>query len=101
MELKTFVAESLKQIAEGIKEAQQADTGAWIAPRTVRHDDGTEIINTSKNALIPQKIKFDIAISVSEEGSGTGGGKHKGAVVQYGWGCKKYQSKFKCVSDSV
>lgn len=32
MDLKTFVAESIKQIAEGIKEAQNADTGAWVSP---------------------------------------------------------------------
>jgi hypothetical protein len=77
MDLKTFVAESLKQIAEGIKEAQAANTGAWINPKVILQGDrGTPTIGgISTHAYAPQSITFDIAVTATGEGSEkTGGG---------------------------
>ena len=74
MELKNFVAETLKQIAEGIKEAQAANTGAWIVPRIVLKNGYQHIDTSNKGEYIPEFVSFDVAVSATEgtqaEGSG-------------------------------
>lgn len=69
MDLKTFVAESLKQIAEGIKEAQEADTGALVCPRIT--DAKTMHVAVGANAYIAQSVSFDVAVTASQSGSGS------------------------------
>ena len=66
MDLKTFVSQSLIQIAEGIKEAQEANTGAWIAPDLQRNDKGLVAVDGA-NSPIAQMIKFDVAVTVSSQ----------------------------------
>ncbi len=72
MELRDFVAESLKQVVDGIVNAQEYSKkkGAFINPK--------DMVNTSNNGLIvthnlgsgqypiPQVIEFDVAVTVSE-----------------------------------
>lgn len=75
MDLKTFVAESLKQIAEGIKEAQAANTGALIAPRLTVSEKGIQTISGIRpNCFAPQRVTFDIAVSAVEKDTVEGGG---------------------------
>ena len=72
MDLKTFVEDSLVQICEGIKAAQErtADTGAYIAP--FLNGDGKISVCKVGDAT-PQKVSFNVAVVVTEEsGKGTG-----------------------------
>jgi hypothetical protein len=84
MDLKTFVAESLKQIAEGIKDAQAANTGAWIAPRVDYDGKGKLMVADNMARFAPQMVSFDVAISAAEEGSKNKDGMFKIAVVSFG-----------------
>ena len=78
MELKTFVAESLTQICEGISEAQKnvAKLGAYISPRLASENRTANDKSVARHA---SKISFDVAIEVindSTTGSSVeGGGK--------------------------
>ena len=66
MDLKTFISESLKQIAQGIQEAQSSDTGAWICPSVI---DKEKPQARAPNHHYPhvQEIDFDIAVTVTED----------------------------------
>lgn len=75
MELKTFVAQSLIQIAEGIKEAQIANTGAIISPRIDFTEKGKPRLAGGMIAYAPQMISFDVAVYVSESGNDKASGK--------------------------
>jgi hypothetical protein len=72
MDLKTFVAESLKQIAEGIKDAQDADTGAWIAPGVI-FDKGALRAHDNSSETVAQFVSFDVAVMATESDSMKGG----------------------------
>ena len=67
MELKTFVAESLTQICEGIRDAQARtlELGAYVSPLSAREDmarpDGTV------------DVEFDVAVVVASEKGSTSG----------------------------
>ena len=63
MNLREFVKETLVQVCEGVKEAQQAvqATGAVVSP-----DTG----HTTRMQM--QSVEFDVAVTVSEEGEKTG-----------------------------
>ena len=74
MDLKTFVAESLKQIAEGIRDAQAADTGAWIAPKVFFTEKGKMYVHDVGVDPTPQMITFDVAVTVTETDALKGGG---------------------------
>lgn len=76
MDLKTFVADSLKQIAEGIREAQQTDTGAIVCPRI--RDLKTMEIAVGANTYTAQSVSFDVAVSVVESGAG-------GGIIKVAW----------------
>jgi hypothetical protein len=80
MELKDFVAQSLHQIVQGVKEAQATDTGAVINPRI---DDSSgsnpdalkkagRLFEVSSRLPI-EEVDFDVAVTVEE--SGQAGGK--------------------------
>lgn len=83
MDLKTFVAESLKQIAEGIKEAQEADTGAWICPPVLKND-GVRAEAPNGNYPFIQEVDFDIAVTVTEDSHAEGGAKVSVFAVSLG-----------------
>jgi hypothetical protein len=84
MELKEYVAESLKQIIDGIVIAQSyaKEKGAKINPPTRRDMSGNLVIDGSLG--VPQSptiIDFDIAVTVSESGEAKAGvGVFVGAV---------------------
>jgi len=76
MELREFVAETIKQIAAGVKDAQAAhdEHGAFVNPHlttsaelAVKHG----ILIASGSAA--QLVQFDVALTV-KEGTGTKGG---------------------------
>lgn len=75
MDLKTFIAESLTQIAEGIREAQKSDSGAIISPRIAYTDKDTPRLATGMFSHAPQMIEFDVAVTVTEADGEKGGGK--------------------------
>ena len=79
MDLKDFVADSLTQIIEGIKKAQEATakTGAWISPAgsNITPRKETPIVQTAEGEGYLHEVRFDVAITVSDEqkaGAGAG-----------------------------
>jgi len=87
MDLKTFVSSALTQIAEGIKEAQEANTGALIAPLLHYSGDNpnkklTVTENTSHNHA--QSIVFDVAVTTIEDSKSKGGIALKIIVASFG-----------------
>lgn len=72
MDLKTFIAESLTQIAEGIKEAQKSDSGAIFSP-PIKFKAGVLEIAYGLQDLQPQMVAFDVAVTVTEAGGKKGG----------------------------
>ncbi len=72
MELKEFVAETLKQVVDGIIDAQEytKPKGATINPRGMIQNPQVGLIvadnPTRPQPPIPQMLEFDVAISVSE-----------------------------------
>ncbi len=75
MDLKTFIAESLTQIAEGIEEAQKSDSGAIFSPRIDYTDKGRPRLAGGMVTYAPQMIEFDVAVTVTESDGEKGGGK--------------------------
>lgn len=79
MDLKTFVEDSLVQICEGIKAAQErtAGTGAYISPAL---SSANEAAGSEEDLqLFTQDVVFDLAIEVvSQEGSSN---KNSGKLV--------------------
>ena len=73
MDLKTFIAESLTQIAEGIKEAQKSDSGAIFSPRIGYTDGGKPLLSGNLVPTTPQMVEFDVAVTVTKADSGKGG----------------------------
>lgn len=77
MDLKTFVAETLAQIVEGVKEAQPrvSDAGGRVHPQLV----GGVAENLMKHKIFvssggyAQFVEFDVAVTATE-GTGTKGG---------------------------
>jgi hypothetical protein len=71
MDLKEFVAGSLTQIAEGIKQAQEASTksGAWINPLSGQIPASPErpIVHVPNGRRYLHEVKFDVAVTVSDE----------------------------------
>jgi len=77
MDLKTFVKETLTQIAEGVNEAKPIvqNAGCYIIDR-VPNSIGSNIPNANgpDNKLHPvSKIDFDVAICIDEEQAAKGG----------------------------
>jgi len=75
MELREFVAESLKHIVDGISEAQEyaKEKGAVVNPAGINYNErfdkkveGLIVVDEAKLAHIPQIIDFDIIVTVSE-----------------------------------
>ena len=86
MKLDQFVSETLKQIIDGVVNAQKhaESQGALVNPITATVSSGggnnTHIYDSNTGALI-EKIEFDVHISVSQESSSTGGGASVGEVT--------------------
>ena len=76
MELKTFVAETLKQLIDGIKTAQEyaKKEGAIVNPNErFMYSDNKEYAISTTTGLRAQVIDFDIAISAQESDQYKGG----------------------------
>jgi len=76
MELKEFISETLIQVIDGVKIAQQysKDNGALIAPNGDSYlvDSLGKTIKVSFNYDV-QNVEFDVAITTSESSGGKGG----------------------------
>lgn len=80
MELKSFVKETLIQIVEGVKEAQDGvkETGAQINPKGLFTESNSVIKwlperRASGSWREGQVVEFDIAVGVSEKDEAKGG----------------------------
>jgi len=76
MELKTFVAETLKQLIDGVKASQEyaQKEGAVINPsERLRFSDNNKYAISGTTGLQAQIIDFDIAVSVQESDQYKGG----------------------------
>jgi hypothetical protein len=74
MELKTFVAETLKQIVEGIVIAQQdvKEKGAKVNPGQIR-SDGSLIKISDGGPYNVQMVDFDVSLTESKGDEAKGG----------------------------
>lgn len=81
MELKDFVAQTLCQICEGIKEAQNSVSTeeAIISPSCKYHtNDGLlEIVRDKKMSSVPSEVRYDVAITASSHQEGGKSGEQK------------------------
>jgi len=87
MKLDEFVKEVLTEIISGIRNAQEAEGGAFIVPGGDGGHDYAKHPRVSSSARIKSTIvDFDIALTVEESSKGSGGGGLKvfgmGANVQ-------------------
>ena len=77
MELKDFVAETLRQIIDGVKVAQEygIGQGATVNPNNIfyRADQGVVVLQDRETGAIAKEIEFDVAVTVIE-GTQTKGG---------------------------
>ena len=101
MDLKEFVAEAIIQIAEGIRAAQEKDTGAVIFPR-MGYDESAKknlagVLRATREA---SSVRFDIAVTVSEQSGGEGKGAINVLGVKIGGGVSS-QDKNETVSRIV
>ena len=77
MELKDFVAETLTQIVDGIKKAQEnvKDKNTSINPSGI--DTEHKVFTVSSGATSPTKmiqmVNFDVSLTASQEGEAVGG----------------------------
>jgi Trypsin-co-occurring domain 2 len=70
MNVKTFISETLRQIVEGIHEAQTADGGTTVNTRLVSGTPGGHLVHDGRNMFT--RVDFDIAISAETSGGGKG-----------------------------
>ena len=74
MDLKTFVSESLKQIVEGVEEAQDRCANAIVSPSWA---------SVSREKTL-QQIDFDIAVTIEKEKGTKGGIAVLGGAINLG-----------------
>lgn len=85
MDLKTFVCESITQIAQGIRAAQEANTGALICPRVITTPEGLIVDKEpTKWKEAPQLLSFDVAVTVMESDRGKFGGEMRVLGISIG-----------------
>ena len=77
MDLKEFVAGTLTQIIEGVKEAQKAAKthGAEVSPKFQQYQSTINSFSFNKKDEVIRFVKFDVALSATEGSErGTSGG---------------------------
>jgi hypothetical protein len=86
MELKTFIKQSLLEIAGAIKEVNEDTTTNMIVnPTNVSSSNGTKIVEVIKNSYVEiQDIKFDIAVTISGNIKGEAGASINVAGLKIG-----------------
>lgn len=70
MKLKDFITETLKEIIDGVKGAQQyaAEAGGAVNPKGLIYLEGSSgAVQHQETSRIGQELEFDIEISASEE----------------------------------
>jgi len=67
MELKEFVAETLSQIIEGVRIAQQSEEGANVNAAMAGADFGGHIVNVGTYG-VATRVDFDVAVSAETKG---------------------------------
>ena len=98
MDLKEFVAEAIIQIAEGIRTAQTKDTGAVIFPRMGYSTEAKKNLSgLLRDLREASNVRFDIAVTVSEQSGGEGKGGINVLGVKIGGGVSS-QDKNETVS---
>lgn len=83
MELREFVAESLKQVIDGIAIAQvyAKEKGAQVSPATFYQNGNLVVGSPLGTGQSPDIIEFDVLVTISESGELKGGiGVFAGAV---------------------
>lgn len=85
MELREFVAESLRQIIDGVAAAQTyaAEQGATVNPSDIwfRVDQGVVKIQDRATGALVQEVNFDVAVTATDGTKTKGGiGVFAGAV---------------------
>ena len=76
MKLKDFITETLKEIIDGVKGAQQyaAEAGGAINPKGLMYLEGSSgTVQHQETSRIGQELEFDIEITASEEEKTKGG----------------------------
>lgn len=75
MELKDFVAETLKQIVAGVSSAQQdiKEKGATVNPHGIQMASGILYATDRQNANSVQMIDFDISLIATQDNELKGG----------------------------
>jgi hypothetical protein len=91
MDLKEFISNSLTQIVDGIRDAQERSTGtgAWISPlgeHMPARASGAQHISSVGGYQYLDEVKFDVAISVTEEKTAGAKGSLKIMSVAIGAG---------------
>jgi len=82
MELKDFVSETLKQIIEGVKAAQEqtGQMGGKVSPSLIANPDLVGVV-TEKQQQPVQMVEFDVAVTeATGKGSKAGIGVFFGAI---------------------
>jgi len=97
MELKTFVAQSLTEIIEGVKEAQSVTktTGAVVSPSGLMWSGGENpkpLHTKNPNTPLVDLFEFDVAVTVTSEAAKEGKGGIKVAFVNIGGGVETSES---------
>jgi hypothetical protein len=87
MDVKTFVSETLKQIVEGVEEAQQTPSGAAINAQIGHGQPGGNLLYAPGG--MATRVDFDIAISAETEGGAKGGLKVISVLQAEGGGAHK------------
>ena len=87
MDLKDFVVSAIRDISQGVSEADSAikEIGGLVNPGTHRSDG-----NNSTDFVFPRTtLNFDIAVSATENSATAGGLKAKIVVVEASLGAEK------------
>jgi hypothetical protein len=72
MELKTFVAEALRQIIDGVKDAQAGDDGDLINASGFPSSAASENLARAAGGGCFTKVSFDVAVAAETAGRGKG-----------------------------
>ena len=69
MELREFINETVTQIAQGVKDAQEATkgTGAMINPRMKGTDQAGKYVSLTTGAIFVSEVEINVAISALEK----------------------------------
>lgn len=88
MELKEFIATTIKQVVEGVVDAQD-----YMSKERIN-----AVVNAQRGARIDKTIEFDIAVTVNESSSTSAGGGITVASIINAGGKKQVESMEQSIS---